>query len=154
MDSGTRPVSESAYGRLLRDGLSLTAATTAPRRHPVCFRDTVPAGFATGIALPRDLSAGGTWSVPIGPRPTAGTLSVVLGLTAPPPPGLALTLNGQPVGPPQPHHELKDLGGSPTHAVRYPCPPPAARDGHNQITLAPSPGAAGKVVWVEVRVGE
>ncbi|MFH1920757.1 MAG: hypothetical protein ABIP48_12815, partial [Planctomycetota bacterium] len=44
MDSQTRPVTESEYTVLLREGLSNEAVLSAPRRHLVCFRDTVPSG--------------------------------------------------------------------------------------------------------------
>ena len=54
MDSETRPVPASEYSRLLREGLSRQTVLAAPRRHLVCYRDTVPPGFPDGVQLPAE----------------------------------------------------------------------------------------------------
>ncbi len=80
MDSQTRPVSESQYGRLLREGLSRRTVLTKPRRHPICYHDTVPHGFPSDVQLPVDTTAGGKFRIHIGPKPDSGKVWAVVGL--------------------------------------------------------------------------
>ena len=82
MDSETRPVTENDYTRLLREGLSPHTLGNLPRRHPVCYRDTVPAGFPDGSQLPADARAGKTLHIPIGARPETGKVAAIVGLAA------------------------------------------------------------------------
>ena len=72
MDSQTRPVAQSKYTQLLQDGLSRQVLQNAPRRHPVCFRDTVPSGFPNGAQLPVDTAAERNFKIHVGAKPESG----------------------------------------------------------------------------------
>ncbi len=52
MDSQTRPVTADQYEQLLHEGLGRETVFTKIRRHPVCYRDTVPNGFPDGRSCP------------------------------------------------------------------------------------------------------
>ncbi len=80
MDSETRPVTANDYTRLVHDGLSRQTVLAAPRRHPVCYRDTVPAGFPSGAQLPVEARAGGSFRIHVGPKPASGKAWAIAGL--------------------------------------------------------------------------
>ena len=156
MDSQTRPVGEDDYARLLREGLSAEAVQKAPRRHPVCFRDTVPAGFPNGVCLPVEAPAGGSFSLQLGPRPAAGSVWAVVGLAKRDGLGeasLTGTLNGTPLGPAQTADDISHVGGGAVRALKLPCPLDAVRAGRNDLFLQqPAGQPAQQLVWVEIRI--
>jgi hypothetical protein len=156
MDSETRPVGEDDYARLLREGLGADEVRKGPRRHPVCFRDTVPAGFPNGVCLPVEGPAGGSFRLHLGPRPTTGSLWAVVGLaqregvaTA----SLTGTLNSTTLGPAQPVSEISHFGGGTVHALKLAAPLAAMREGSNELVLQqPAGEPAQQLVWVEIRI--
>ena len=155
MDSETRPVSAADYARLLREGLAADVAGAAPRRHPSTYRDTVPAGFSQQAQLPVEATAGGSFRLHIGPRPTTGRAALICGL-APRDQAAAATFaataNGRPLPPPEELRDRRGVGGT-AYALRFPCPPAALRDGYNDFTLRQVGGpTAQQIVWVELRV--
>jgi hypothetical protein len=156
MDSGTRPVPESAYRRLIERGLGPALVAAELRRYPVCYRDTVPPGFSRDIALPITGKDGGTCRVAIGPAPTTGKAWVIAGLAASKTVEQAafqVTVNGQAAGAADDFTQLGQLGGGSKRALRFAVPLAALRSGHNEIRLLPAPGSeAEKVVWVEMRI--
>lgn len=155
MDSETRPVGEDDYQRLLHQGLGMDIVQREPRRHPVCYRDTVPTGFPDGVCLPVEAAAGGTFHIPIGPRPLSGNVWAVVGMA--PRDGLeAATLtglvNGAELGPAE-EVSCAGLGGKPARALRLNCPLAAVTAGVNELVLRQPPGqSAQQIVWVELRL--
>jgi hypothetical protein len=156
MDSETRPVGVDDYALLLRQGLSAEAVQKAPRRHPVCFRDTVPAGFPNGVCLPVEGPAGGSFRLHLGPRPTTGAVWAVVGLAKRDGVGEATltgTLNGTALGPAQPVDDISHCGGGTVRALKLACPLDAVRTGSNDLTVQqPAGQPAQQVVWVEIRI--
>jgi hypothetical protein len=156
MDSQTRPVPASEYMLLLRDGLRGQAALNAPRRHPVCYRDTVPSGFPSGVQLPRDAGDGASFRVHVGPKPKSGKVWAVAGLAARN--GVAearfeASLNGQALGAAENVANPQGLGGGAVRAIRFACPLDAVKDGYNQIRIGQVDGSvAQQIVWLEIRV--
>jgi len=156
MDSGTRPVTASEYGLLLRDGLSRRAVQKAPRRHPVCFRDTVPSGIPNGAQLPVDARVGGNFRIHVGPKPAAGKAWAVVGLARREGVSEArfeASLNDRGLGAPENLTNLHGFGGGTARAVRFPCPFEAVKDGYNELRIRQvDQSAAQQIVWVEMRV--
>jgi catechol 2,3-dioxygenase-like lactoylglutathione lyase family enzyme len=156
MDSQTRPVTADDYTRLVRDGLSQQAALAAPRRHPVCYRDTVPAGFPSGAQLPIDARAGGSFRIHIGSPPQSGKAWASIGLAQRD--GVAAAnfegqLNDRKLETAENVAELRGFGGGTVRAVRFPCPLDALRNGYNEVKIRQSDGAAAQqIVWVEIRM--
>jgi len=156
MDSQTRPVTVGEYGLLLRDGLSRSAVLNAPRRHPVCYRDTVPPGFPNGVQLPAGGREGRTFRIHVGPKPESGKAWAVAGLARHE--GLAeagfeASLNGRPLKAPDNVTDLAAFGGGTTRAVRFPCPLDAFNEGENHLAIRQVDGAVDqRIVWVEIRV--
>lgn len=156
MDSETRPVTANDYTRLLHEGLSRQVVLAAPRRHPVCFRDTVPSGFPSGAQLPVEARAGGSFRIHVGPKPASGTAWAIAGLAQHD--GVAETrleaqLNGRPLGAAENVAGLAGFGGGTVRAVRFPCPLEALRDGYNELHIRQTDGtAAQQIVWVEIRL--
>lgn len=156
MDSETRPVTANDYTRLVHDGLSRQDVLAAPRRHPVCYRDTVPAGFPSGAQLPVDGRAGGSFRIHIGPKPQSGTAWAIAGLTQRDGVAAALfegKLNGRALDAAENVVELRGFGGGTVRAVRFPCPLDALHDGYNEFHVRQADGAAAQqIVWVEIRI--
>jgi hypothetical protein len=156
MDSQTRPVAETAYGLLLKEGLSRQVTQNAARRHPVCFRDTVPPGFPNGAQLPVDASAGKTFRIHIGAKPPSAEVWAVAGLAQGD--GLAearfeASLDDRALGAAEDLADLAGLGGGAARAVRFLCPPDALQDGYNQLGIRQvASGKAQQIVWVEMRL--
>jgi len=156
MDSQTRPVPASEYSALLRDGLARQAVPNAPRRHPVCYRDTVPLGFPNGAQLPVDARDGGNFRIHVGPRPDSGKVWAIAGLAQRD--GVAqakfeATLNGRALDAAENVEKPRGFGGSTVRAVRFPCPLDAVKDGYNELNIRQVAGStAQSIVWVEVRV--
>ncbi|NLS98094.1 MAG: hypothetical protein GXX96_38685 [Planctomycetaceae bacterium] len=155
MDSQTRPVAESKYALLLRDGLSREVVQNAPRRHPVCFRDTVPARFPNGAQLPVDAAAGGDFQIHVGTRPKSGKAWAIAGLARRD--GVAEarlegSLNGRELGPAENVPDLGGFGGGTVRAVRFPCPLDAVNEGNNKLQIRQTGGGPSQqIVWVEIR---
>ena len=155
MDSQTRPVAESKYTLLLRDGLSRQVVQSSPRRHLVCFRDTVPSGFPNGSQLPVDAAVGGSFQIHVGSKPISGDAWAIAGLAQRD--GVAearfeASLNDRKLGPAQKAPDLRGFGGGTVRAVRFPCPLDAVNDGHNKLQIRQIDGGAPQqIVWVEIR---
>ncbi len=156
MDSGTRPVTASDYTLLLRDGLSRQEVLKTPRRHPICFRDTVPSGFPNGAQLPVDARDGGNFRIHVGPKPTAGKAWAIAGLAQHD--GIAdatfeASLNGRALRAAEDAMNLKGFGGGTVRAIRFPCPIAAIEDGTNDLRIRQVDGSvAQRIVWIEVRL--
>jgi len=156
MDSGTRPVPASAYATLIKQGLARKVVLAGVRRHPVCFRDTVPAGFPSDAVLPITGKAGGTCRVHIGPAPTSGKAWVLAGLGGSQTlkdAAFLVTVNGKETQPAADAADLGKLGGASRRGLQFAVPLKVLAAGHNTIRLVPKPGSEGeKVVWVEMRL--
>ena len=156
MDLTEWPVPSSDYSRLLKHGVSQQVVTAAARRHPVCFRDTVPEGMSMNTQLPVSGHAGRTFRIHVGPKPTSGRAVVVAGLvkrdkvdTA----AFGAALNGQPLKPIQDLADTRTLGGKSHRAIRFEAPAAAVRTGYNQIALKQTSGDVDQqIVWVELRL--
>jgi hypothetical protein len=156
MDSETRPVEVSDYQVLLRDGLSPQAVSRTLRRHPVCYRDTVPAGFPSDIRLPVDAQAGGSFQIHIGPKPESADVWAVVGLASPDAAGETrweASLNDHPLGAAENVTRAQDLGGGAIRAIRILCPPETVAEGYNRLSIRQVAGLnPQQIVWVELRV--
>lgn len=156
MDSETRPVTADDYTHLVRDGLSRQAALAASRRHPVCYRDTVPEGFPSGVQLPVDARAGGSFRIHIGPRPLSGQVWAIAGLAQRD--GVAVArfegqLNGRKLGSAEDVAQPRGFGGGTVRAIRFSCPRDALQDGYNEFHVRQADDAtAQQIVWVEIRI--
>jgi hypothetical protein len=156
MDSQTRPVTASEYSLLLRDGLSREVVLGKPRRHPVCYRDTVPSGFPNGVQLPADARDGASFRIHIGPKPDSGEVWSFVGLAQRD--GVAeanfkASLNGIQLGAAENVTDGQGFGGGTARVVRFPCPLDAGKDGHNVLRISQIGGSvAQQIVWVEIRV--
>jgi len=156
MDSQTRPVPASEYTRLLREGLSRQAVLGASRRHPVCYRDTVPPGFPNGVQLPVEARDGRGFRIHVGPKPESGKAWAIAGLAERD--GVAeasfeASLNGRVLGAAEDVADLRGFGGGTVRAVRFPCPLDAVKDGYNRLDIRQIDGsAAQQIVWVEIRL--
>ena len=155
MDSQTRPVAEAEYALLLQDGLCRQVVRSSPRRHPICFRDTVPSGFPNGSQLPVDARAGRDFQIHVGPKPESGKVWAVAGLARRD--GVAgarfaASLNDRELGPAENAPDLHGFGGGTVRAVRFPCPLNAVNDGYNKLHIRQVDGGAPQqIVWVEIR---
>jgi len=156
MDSQTRPVPASEYSLLLRDGLSRPGVLKAPRRHPVCYRDTVPSGFPNGAQLPADARGEGSFRIHVGPGPDSGKVWAIAGLAQRD--GVAeacfeAALDGRRLGAAENVENLQGFGGGTVRAVRFACPLDAVKGGYNKLCLRQVDGSvAGRIVWVEIRL--
>lgn len=156
MDSETRPVEMSDYQVLLQQGLSLESVTRAPRRHPVCYRDTVPPDVSSDVRLPIDAAAGGSVRIHIGPRPTSGNVWAVIGLASAEAAGdtrWELSLNGHALGAAEDEPALKQFGGGAARALRFACPLETMSEGYNTLQIRQTAGAIPqRIVWMELQV--
>ncbi len=156
MDSQTRPVAAHEYRRLLREGLSLNVVAAAPRRHPICFRDTVPSGFPNGVQLPVAPRNGADFRIHIGPRPKTGKVWAIIGLARQAGVQTATfhaTLNDARLAPVGDVKNLSGFGGGPGRAIRFACPLSAVTAGYNTLHIQQTDrGADQKIVWVELDV--
>jgi len=156
MDSGTRPMPASDYRILVEKGVGKAYVAAQQQRFPVCFRDTVPKGFPSGVALPVRGRTGGTFRIHIGTVPTSGQAHVVFGLAKAE--GMTeaafeVKFNGQSVSPDADLPNCAGLGGDSVRAIRFTVPRSALRNGHNTITLKQtSEGPEQTIVWTEIRL--
>ena len=155
MDSETRPCTVEEYRTLLRHGVSLQSVSAGVRRHPVCYRDTVPQGFANGVQLPVDLPTTKPISIHIGPVPREGKVWAVVGLAKRD--GVAdvrlrATLNGKPL-PAGQDVATTGFAGSPARGVRFACVLDTVKSGDNMLAVrAVGDVSDQQLVWVELRV--
>ena len=156
MDTNNWPVPGNDYKLVLKHGVGTRFVTTAARRHPVCFRDAVPAGFSMNVQLPADARLGKTFRMHIGPRPDSGTAWAIVGLAKRD--GLSESrfrakLNGQSLETAADLTNLKQLGGNSARAVRFACPLNVLKTGYNDLDLRQVAGSTGQqIVWVELRM--
>ena len=112
----------------------------ALRRHPVCYRDTVPADVSADVQLPVDAQAGGSFRIHSGPQPESADMSAVIGLASPDATGdtrWEVSLNDHAVGAAEDFASAKELGGGAIRAIRIPCPLEAVGAGYNTLTYSP-----------------
>ena len=156
MDANDWPVSGNDYKLLLRHGVGTKFVASAPRRHPVCFRDAVPAGFSMNVQLPADARLGKTFRIHIGPNPDSGKVWAIAGLAKRD--GLAdarfqAKLNGQTLKTAGDLESLERIGGDTARAIRFACPLNVVKAGYNELDLRQIAGATGQqIVWVEIRM--
>jgi hypothetical protein len=158
MDSETRPVNEESYRILLQRGLSVETSVSMPRRHPVCYRDTVPADFSNGVVLPVEGREGGLFQIHIGPKPASGNVCLIAGLSQRD--GLLdaifhAEINSVETSPMEDLSNFEEIGGEAARALRFRCPSEAVRDGYNEIRIRQNPGAPSQqVVWIELQIDQ
>jgi len=154
MDNETRPVSEADYATLLKNGLTVKALRGQPRRHPVTYRDTVPAGFPNGVQLPVEGPTGGRFRVDIGSRENLTTAWLVVGLAkreGVEASAFQARINGQPAAVAE-RLEGAALLPNTGRTLRFLITQDSLRDGENEIRLLQTEGqAAQQIVWVELR---
>ena len=156
MDSGTRPVAADSYRRLVEAGLGADVVNHAERRHPVCYRDTVPSGFPDNVRLPVEGPEGREFRIHIGPAPTSGRVELIVGLAQRD--GLSeatfdAEVNGVAARAVDDLADTTGIGGDAARVLRFACPLAAVRDGYNTLHVRQSPGApAQQLVWVELRI--
>lgn len=157
MDSQTRPVSEQEYARLIHFGLSPKAIAGQSRRHPVTYRDTVPAGFPNGAQLPVEARGGGSFRIRVGGTSDVVRASLVIGLadregvaTA----SLEASCNGRLLGPATEVADLAGLAGV-KRALRFTIDPQTLLPAENVVSVRQTDAAgAQQIVWVELRINE
>jgi hypothetical protein len=156
MDHNNWPVSNDDYKVLLRNGVSEKVVAGSVRRHPVCFRDTVPKGFPNNVQLPAAARPEKNFRIHIGPKPASGKVWAVVGLAKRD--GLAdarfkATLNNRALETEEEVKDLGGLGGIPTRAIRFSCPLDTVTSGYNELKVRQIAGSADQhVVWVEIRL--
>lgn len=156
MDSETQPVNAESYRILLQRGLSAETSVSMPRRHPVCYRDTVPTDFPDGVVLPVDGREGGVFQIHIGPKPSSGNVWLIAGLLQRD--GLSdaifhAEINGVEVSPMEDLDNFEGIGGDAARTLRFRCPVKAVRDGYNEIRIRQNPETPSQlIVWIELRI--
>jgi hypothetical protein len=156
MDCETRPVPASEYRTLLEKGVGSSYIDTQERRFPVCYRDTVPSGFPSGVALPVKGRKGGTFRIHIGAAPASGQAHLVLGLAKAEGSKAVIwevTVNGNPVLPDTDLPTCAGLGGDPAQAIRFAVPRIALQSGYNTVAVKQTTESPEQtLVWAELRL--
>ncbi|MEN6577930.1 MAG: hypothetical protein ABFD90_16430 [Phycisphaerales bacterium] len=156
MDSETRPVAAESYRRLVESGLGIDLVGRVERRHPVCYRDTVPNGFPNAVCLPAEGPEGREFRIHIGPAPASGRVELIVGLArreGVPAATFQAEINGVEATFAGDLQEVADLGGDPARAIRFACPLTAVRDGYNTVQIQQTPGQLPQtIVWIELRI--
>ena len=156
MDANDWPVSDRNYRTLLKSGLGANVVAKSSRHHPVCFHDTVPLDFPSGTQLPVDASAATTFQIQVGPKPNAGTVSVIVGLAERA--GLKEArfrahLNGEPLSQAIDFPNLREIGGDSVRGLSFSCPRHLVTSDYNAFTIQQEDKTLPqKIVWVELRV--
>lgn len=154
MDSQTRPVSKDDYRLLLQRGLEPSTVGDLPRRHPVAYRDTVPAGFPDGAQLPLPLGSSQAIHIHAGPAPRRAGARMVIGLDGLPPGEMEpwrLCVNENEFTCTPEEADTSALGGNPRIALSFSLPPDALRDGENTCAVWTTPGDSPlQIVWAEL----
>ena len=148
------PLDKPAFRPILDKGLAEDVVLNAARRHPLCYRDTVPKDFPNGAQLPKTLDTPVTLVIPTGKRPSSGSVSVVIGLADKPAVRDAVCtarLNGSPAtacadveGP------LGRYGAKTVRAIRFDFPLRTAHDGSNTVILEPAGSVPQQIIWAEL----
>jgi len=156
MDSETRPVPAESYRKLVELGLKSDVVSRAERRHPVCYRDTVPNGFPNSAVLPVEGPKGGEFRIHIGPAPASGRVELIVGLARRDGVSAATfhpRINGADAASISDVQDMADLGGEPVRAVRFTCPLTAVHDDYNIVRLKQTQGQPPQqIVWAELRI--
>ena len=144
-----------AYRTLLEKGLSLDVVTTAPRRHVVTYRDTVPTGMSNDAALPVEGNKGGTFRIYSGPTPKQGRVTFLAGL--PKRDGVEkatfeVFLNDIPCKPIDDYEHPDQFPGA-IRAIQFECPISDMKEGYNQLRIKQHPGQTEQqIIWAELRI--
>ena len=155
MDPAPMHGGPEAYRTLLEKGLGLEVVTSAPRRHVVTYRDTVPPGFPNGVVLPADGHKGGAFRIYTGPAPREGRVLFVAGLAARDAvadAGFDVSLNGEAC---KSVEDLENAGQLPgaVRAVQFECPLPAMKEGYNEVRIVQrADQAEQQIIWAELRI--
>ena len=134
----------------------ITRGANSPRRHPVCYRDTVPPNVPNGVQLPVDARTGKGFRIHIGPKPGSGRVWAIAGLARRE--GVAearleASLNGRVLSTAEDVANPQGFGGGTVRAIRFACPLDVVQDGYNELNLRQAEEApAQQIVWVEIRV--
>jgi hypothetical protein len=144
-----------AYRELLEKGLGPEALEGVARRHPVTYRDTVPAGVSADVQLPLDAAKGCQLRIYTGPVPKEGSVEFIAGLSERDginDAAFDVTLNGSAC---TPLSDAADLAPYPNakRAVRFNCPLAALKEGYNEVTIhqrGETPPQ--QIVWTELRL--
>ncbi len=135
---------------LLDEGLSLKSITDKPRRYIHTYRDTVPTGFPSGVALPADGTVT-SFNLNIGQKPAGGTVRFLIGLA--PRGGVeeaiyTATINGVPCEVGSDQEEPSKFPGS-ARVIEFVCPLKAVQDGSNRVVVTQPAGQ--QIVWAELQ---
>ena len=155
MDSQTRPIAESKYAQLLRDGLSGKSCKVRLAGILSVFGIPYRPAFRTGPQLPVDAAAGGGFQIHVGAKPESGKAWAIVGLAQRE--GVAearleASLNDHKLAPGENAPNLDGFGGGTVRAVRFPCPLDVVNDGYNKLHVRQTDGGkAQQLVWVEIR---
>jgi hypothetical protein len=153
MDSETRPVSQLDYRQLIQDGSNWDAICRKPRRHVICFRDTVPPGFPNGAQLPVETVQPAEFELHTGPTVSEADIAVLIGLADRP--GVmqsqfTMRLNDVPCETPSTVEQPSNIPPM-RRVLRFPCPRHSLQPGRNHIALRQAAGQIPqRIEWVEV----
>lgn len=154
MDSETRPVSQLDYRRLLEEGSHRNVVTRKPRRHVICFRDTVPPGFSNGAQLPAETTQPATFELDTGPTVDDAEINVLIGLADRPgvkESELTVRVDDKPYKDPetvvQPTN-VPPLG----RVLRFACPDRSLPSGRHRIVVQQLSGVPQRIEWVEITI--
>ncbi len=153
MDSETAIDRLEDMPTLLREVGSLDTLAGKPRRHVVTYADTWAPGEAQAVALPRSIGKDGwqAFRLPIGPKPASGRTQVRLAVVDAGAADLRVRINGTECGPGRVVEPGKPISPvAPTYGFAVPVS--ALARGYNVVEV--NSERAGKVVWVEVAVGQ
>lgn len=149
------PLDKPPLRAILDQGFGQQTLLNAARRHPVCYRDTVPKGFSNGAQLPAVLDKPVTFVIPTGKKPSAGKVAVVIGLAdkaGVKEASITGQLNGNPsTACSDAPGNLKKYGAKTVRALRFEFPLDAACDGVNTVVIAPKAGEPQQVIWAEIQ---
>ncbi len=157
MDRTDWPIDyKNEYPQLLRTGLTPNVVGRGSRRHPVCFRDTVPDGFPSDTQLPKVTDSPLEFRLQAGTKPQSGNASIVIGLAKRN--GVAESrfearLNGKPLTLQGDFVDVKELGGDSHRAIRFECSLDILRPDYNDLSIKQlGNDLPQQIVWVELRI--
>lgn len=149
------PLDKPKFRPILDKGLGEHTILNAPRRHPVCYRDTVPKGFSNGAQLPKVLDKAASFVIPTGKKPSAGKAVVLIGLADKA--GLkdatfGASLNGTPsTACSDIRDNLKRYGAKTVRALGFEFSLDAACDGANTVVITANAGEPQQIIWAEIQ---
>ncbi len=148
------PLDKPAFRPILDKGFDVETVLNATRRHPVCYRDTVPQGFPDGAQLPKTTDKAATFVIPTGKRPSSGKVVVIIGLAdkaGGEEAAFAARLNGNPSAAcSDVAGQLKKYGAKTVRALRFEFSLDAACDGANTVAVDPTTGMPQQIIWAEI----